>query len=799
MIKKNIKKFFSLLSIIALCIPIYAWERTVLNESTSIPIAGIKLVMKTNEGDTLAMTTSNVDGKVIVSDSVSTKTKIFEFSSPLYISRIYIDTVPQTILLSEGIITLEEVIVSASADVYKMSGNKITYDVSKDSFVKDRSAYDALRNTPLIIAGIGGSITTVPGYSGIEYQLNGLRDPMLEGQSLKIVLETLPANQLKNIELTTKPSPSGDILVVNFNTKIKLEGIVGSLSSNISDSKWNNQIYLMTKIKRFALSATYGNIWEWGHNSYNSTQEYRYDNPELYYMTKNTVSYGYHGDLHRYTLQASYDIDNKSILTLYGEMFRKTNPHTNTSGSGIFMNNNGVEAVKYNYKGTNHSNDCEYNLNLTFQRKYESNSSLYISYKLYSRPLRNIIEENYDVEVNNGIDVNIYQGLINDSREYSSNKYYNHNLQFEWERWISNRNKLSLIARGRWLIDNVWTKQDLNDAIVCMDMCTYVSDNKHTQGYGLIQASWLYSTDKFQILPILMLQYYHDRQIIDDDIFNRYVSNRYYITPGLQAFWQMSRRSSLTVTYATNRSVPTVNMLNPFRNYTTPSQVQYGNPDLTPETSYQLNAFVTWSKSQWFLRFTSANRFSTNLILQNRFLEGNILKITYANAAKKIENSLSAYSLWRYRRMRISAFISANYVKFNAYKGIDGGNRGWYFNTNANIEVDLGKQWFISATGQFNSTKIEFQGNGGKEFSYRLAISKSFFNNRLNVNVYAASLIPVWYNAFRDIKSEGYYSFSYNRFYHASWGLNVNWRFGYLKDGVKSVPRSISDDDLLQE
>lgn len=791
-------KTFAIIAFVAHSGVSNAWERTVINSLYYKPIAGVHVSAMDSTGNVLAETTSGVDGRVLLPDTIVLKADIIFFeSNDEYTPMSFANTVPEPVVLAPVMNkALDEIVVKATRDVYKMEGRKLIYDVSHDKLVLDRSAYDALRNTPLVIGDVYGTIAAVPGYSGIEYRMNGLRDNMLSGQSLRPALESIPANQLERIELTTRVTPSGDILVVNFITKTKIEGLLGSISSSISDSQWNSSLYLTTKIKRFSLSVNYSNIWMWNHHTYSSTEEYRYDNPELYYGLSSIASEGYKTDLNRYTVNASFDIDDSSILTCYTEIFKKADPHNNSSGKGIFKNRKGNEMLTYTKNTIDRSADSECNAIVAFERKYSRDGYLYLAYKYYGRPTDTHIEDKYYVSLKDGSESVDYAGLLYNNENQSRRRYQTHNIQAEWNRFISRRSKLILTVRGRLLSDRMRSAHHIIDAVAPSLEQETQNDTRLRQVYGLMQASFLYSGDRFEIQPTLMLQEYHNSLLNKENEEDKFKSSRFYLNPNLQFFWLISNRFNLTVAYNMHRSVPTVWQLNPFKDFNGAGMVSYGSPTLKPETGHQLNAYISWSRGVWFLRATTANRFSSNLILQNRFLDGDLLNITYANAARSAENSISFYARGRFRRFSVSAFASANYVDFKSYDRSSVGNHGWYFNTNANIEFNFGKGWYGRAAGQFNSTKIYFQGNGGKNFAYSVMINKELLNDRLNFSVRASSVIPVWYKSINEYRAEGYYSATAIRRYHASWEFSVRWNFGHLKSEVKRSKVSLSDNDL---
>ena len=123
------------------------------------------------------------------------------FSLPFRVSN---NTDLGTIRLKKGVISLDEVTVSAEKPLYAMDGEKLIYNVSEDPSIQTGTTEDALQNAPGVEVDVEGNIT-LRGVSSVEIWINDKPSKLTE-ENLKTYLQTLPANAIARIETITNPS-----------------------------------------------------------------------------------------------------------------------------------------------------------------------------------------------------------------------------------------------------------------------------------------------------------------------------------------------------------------------------------------------------------------------------------------------------------------------------------------------------------------------------------------------------------------------------------------------------------------
>lgn len=119
---------------------------------------------------------------------------------------------------------LEAISVKAPRPIYSMDGEVVSYNVADDATVKGLTAMDALQNAPSVEVDIEGNIT-MRGSSDVEIWMNGYPTNM-NGATLKVYLESLPADAIDRIEVIKNPSAKYMVAegchIINIVTSVKI-------------------------------------------------------------------------------------------------------------------------------------------------------------------------------------------------------------------------------------------------------------------------------------------------------------------------------------------------------------------------------------------------------------------------------------------------------------------------------------------------------------------------------------------------------------------------------------------------
>ncbi len=791
----------SIIVSIFVCMPLMAWSETfttkVVDATTGEAISGCLVKAFAAGGKVTYTATTGDDGVVTLqSDKTGTADSVrfthFAYSP----ATIALRNLPAVTSLSPVAKQLAEISVTADRPTVKQTLDAITYDVSLDPSLKDKSLWEAIERTPFVITNAKGDITPVQGYNGIEYKLNGLDDPILKGNKQN-VFSSIPAKYISRIDIKEIFTSEGTRLELNIITKGRIEGISGTVNSSLSDSSWGNSVFALTKVKRFTLSASYLNTWSFGHTSSVSYEEERESNSLLAKYNYTDKQHGYRSDNHTYEVSASYDINDRTILAVYGCLWGKTSPHYGTSGFGSAYSASGSRTLDYTYSGQWKSlNDREYLTNVSLQHSFRSSGYVTGKYQFYGRDSKGINTKEYHLDTSDEL-AEEYAAMFPDYSNWYGYRMRTHTLQAKLYKPFSRTDELTVEAQGRYYID---IDNNSDTYLYPFGSETETGHFRHRQLNSYLRGEYSHTFSDRLSSSVAAHLYVYDNHMVKDG--HSYDNTFVNLTPSVYLTYMPGKSSRFNLSYEMTKLVPSVTALDPYRNYTTPGVVSYGNPDLDPETRHQLNLRFSLFLGRNMLQFTSANRFSNNIMMRIQYDDPAtwLINKTYANAASRTESTVSAYFQRRHNdRLFFKLFTSANYVNYNTYSDISGlgrGCNGWYWNNQASASYDFDSGWSIEASANAHTRYIYLQGKGNSGYNYEFDISKAFLRNKLLVIVFCENPLPIHKTVFNEVTSTGYLSRSFSRRYTASFGLTIRYKFGNLKAGVKGDTQSIRTSDI---
>lgn len=707
-----------------------------------------------------------------------------------------LEALPDTVWM-EPLSMMPAAVVTGSKSLIRLRPDRMVYDVSRDTTLRGKTAYEILQRLPLLIVSNTGSITTVDD-KPIEYKVNGLRNVMVSGD-IRNALKSLPADVFQSVEFIHDMQK--DCYVVNFGSKFRIEGYRAMVASHLNDDKVRNYVYGLTKVKRFAISGTYSNIQSWGHSVDYGKESFRHLSTNLYRSVDQTHETGYHANKNSVEVSASYDLSEQSVLTVYGRALVSVNPHDGSSGGMWTYNPDGQMTLGLSRQLRRKvAEDNEYTVAVNYEKLYGRNGDdgkFYVGYEGYYRPVGAHTERTYTMTVAPA-DPGMWpfgEDELYDYKRYSFTTENWQTMQAEYRRTYGFVHTLNVAVQGRLRLEEdgheqtnsyVFGPQPYED--------TEWSDICHDQFYGFLTASYTYQTRltlvRVALTPVYTKDFYRRRELD-----NKFSKDFWAVLPSANFNHVFSNRFSAEMSYSMSQNNPGIGALNPYV-FRSPGEVQYGNTNLRPQTTHGLELAASLNLGKCYLRFAESSFFSKDLILDYRFMDGDLLHVTQGNIARRYTNRLAAtFSARLGGNMTVRFNNSVDYSKYRS-DVLGQSNHGFYYRCNGLLSKDFRWNMSVEATGGYNSPVIYFQGKGSRDYWYGLSVTQNLLNSRLELIASASNFVPVRYNNRSAYETDGYVSYAVSRSFHAKLGLTVRYTFGKLKARVKESEGYIRNNDV---
>jgi ferric enterobactin receptor len=573
-----------------------------------------------------------------------------------------------TISISQSVVGLKEVTVTAIKPIVKQEVDRITYDLEADPESKVYSVLEMMRKVPYLSLDAEDNIF-LKGNSDFKILINGKPSSMVE-RSYKDILRSMPASSIVRIEVITTPP-----------AKYDAEGLSGIINIITNKKVDNGYTGTLNVSERFpvggpgvggSLSAQLGKVGmtlNVGGNQYKNPSTQTISNrvttgidPTVldqrgWSRTDNKSGYvGY---------EVTYEIDTLNLLSAQLNVNGSRN-----SGAGFQSSllNGGEEILeRYNVNNNNTDRGNGRDASVNYQRgfKADKNRLLTFSYRYYG----------YDNKQKGNL-------LISDRINYDRPDYHQLNNQEFSEQtfqvdFVYPVKKLNIEAGLKGIMrDN---KSDFQYAVFNPENNTYEVDldmsNKYNNTQRVFGAynTYNYNFKNWGVKAGARIE----QTIVDADFIStdsKVKQNYFNLIPSVSINRKLKNNAGINFGYTQRIQRPGIWQLNPFVDRSNPSYERTGNPDLRPAYVNDLQ-----------LSFNKSKKGSVNFGLGYIHFRDLIFPIAVYNP----ETQVTRTSFGNTGNARLfTVNLNANYPI----------NKKWNFSTN--LRIAHGK-----VTGQVNGTE----------------------------------------------------------------------------------------------
>lgn len=709
--------------------------------------------------------------------------------------------------------SLKDVNVVAMRPLIKAEADKITYDAEQDPESKSSNVLDMLRKVPMVTVD-GQDNIQLQGSSNFKYFLNGKPTNMFNNNP-GLILKSMPANMVKNIEVITQPGAKydaegvGGILNIVTIQNNSVQGYSATVNAQGSTrGSLGGGLNLMVQKGKFSFSGNYNyNIFKQfpvvtssERNNYIAGAPYTKGTQVATVNNRTPMQFG--------SGQLSYELDTLNLFTFsFNRRFGRPESNT-TATTENFESANKV--FSYTQSSLQKQSWGSTDLGLDYQRSFKTKGELLtLSYKLSNTPNSSEYTATNILDVTTKPQPGISQKILSNNIA-STNE---HTFQADYTKPLGKGHTLETGAKYIRRLNSSETNEDYDYFDFTQpapftpydqaDSTMKFSNNQNILG---AYASYTGNIKKWSLKG--GLRYEHTWLNAEFDNANRNFSTDYpAIVPSALISYRITDMKSLKLGYNKRIQRPGITFLNPYVDRRDPNYISYGNPDLDPENSHAITLGYSSFSQKYNLNAELAYTFVNNGIEQYSFLNPatGVQEITYGNIGKKNQIGINLFGSYRgLKWLNLYTNGNLNYVNMKS-EAISSENQGFTGRLFVGGTFMLPKDFKISTGGGANLPQITLQGSQSAFYFSYMALSKEMLKKRLTVSI-SGVYLPVSHII---ITTKGVNGITgaltfdqktdVNLTRNTEFRLNLSYRIGSMNAQVKKTKKTITNDDQKEK
>jgi ferric enterobactin receptor len=783
----------------------YKIKGRLIDSASNHPLeyATVSLFLKGEKNPVNGAVTDNKGNFIIDNIATGTYKLVAEFLGykPFTLSNLqinkdnpFIDT--KKIFLSSTATTLKNISVAIQGKLIENKIDKLVFNAERDLTSQSGVATDLLKKVPQVSVDIDGNVQ-LAGSSSIRFLING-KPSSAFGSSISDVLQSIPASQIKSIEVITNPGAKYDaqglggiinIILKNNNA----QGYNGNVSLTAGTRAENGSFNFNVRKGKFGMNAFISGNTRLRAQTLSSSDRVTSDTSA---NTKILLHQDGFSRFQRSGYQTGMNFDwspdkhnNLSGSLSYNNFSNTGNSSSSQDQNTQDQNSNFISDIQ-TYRNTGnafhfHNIDAGINYKKTFARE--------------DQELEIAMNSSFG---NNNSNNNNYQFLLPPHSLYYSTMANNPGKEKETEITIDYTQPLK-----KNVILGVGSKANFYDITSNSDVLNldpasgkYSADDFLSNSLDYHQKVYaLYSEISFPVFTLFdakIGERYERTEI------NSFYSNAQQQTkiPGYNTFVpsiffskKLTENSLLKLSFSKRIERPDYGDLNPFINTSDPKNLSTGNPNLQPEIGeryelgysndikkfgsvmvnlfYRINDHDIQPFIVFYPSFQVGDTTYTNVAVstrQNIGREDNIGMNFFGDLKFIPKLSLRTNLFFFYRHTINTIDKGYNYNSFN-------------YRANLNAAYQLSNTLAAEFFGNFNSARHEAQGKYPSFTSYSLAVRKQFWNKKGSLALTASNPFKKYVDQKTEVFGPNFTINGLRSIPFRSIGINFTWKFGKLE------------------
>lgn len=683
---------------------------------------------------------------------------------------------------------LNSVTVTAKVATVENKIDKMVYNPANDLTSQGGVATDVLQKVPMVTVDIDGNVS-LQGNSNVRFLING-KPSSIFGASLSDALQSIPASQIKSIEVITSPGAKYDAEgtggIINIILKdSKIQGVNGSVNATAGTRLENGSFNINARKGNFGAGAYFS-----GNERINSTTV----------NTNDKSSYNAKMD----SLAHLYQVGNSALtrsgyqtgLNLTWTVTPKDELNASFGFNHFGRQNNGL--TNTDQQTTYGPTFTDLMSNLNSYNKFKSNSSDYsLSYKKTFAKDGQELDVLYSSSYSNNTDYFTQATQYLNSSQKPSGSIANNpgtdnqtNVSIDYTQPVTKTFTIETGAKAIFetLSNSVLTDTLLNNGDYGLNAHQTYSFN-YTRNIYAAYLSLTFTLFNDFINGKAGLRY--ERTDTQADFQGVSIPSYNTFAPSFVLSHKIDDSQSIKASFTYRLQRPGYNDLDPFYNISDPHNISTGNPYLTPELGHNFelgyNKTFDGGANIYFAGFYRYNTddiqsFTTsypniviegtnypNVSLTQRFNLG-----TEASTGASIFGSIPATDKLSFRS---NMFFMDRISKEPGLPTTS----GFGYRINFNASYTFPKSLVVEAFGNYNSSQTTIQGKSPAFATYNIAMRKLFWNKKASLGLTTTDPFSQYLEQKNITSAANFNQTSIRQVPFRSFGISLSYKFGKLE------------------
>ncbi|MFI5159742.1 MAG: TonB-dependent receptor domain-containing protein [Sphingobacteriales bacterium] len=701
------------------------------------------------------------------------------------------------ILLASVQNQLKTVEIVSKAPIVENKIDKMVYNVANDLTSQGGSAADVLPKIPQVTVDIDGNVQ-LQGNANIQFLING-KPSSIFGASLADALQSIPASQIKSIEVITSPGAKYDANgtggIINIVLKdSKIQGVNGSMNLSAGTRRENGSFNLNIRRGNFGVNAFFNGGEQINSTTVNTVNRLSFNRARD--TSTNLMQSGNSGFTRgRYQsgISLNWDITPKDEFTVSGGFnhfenhnFGLTNQEqtayaiaNNTIASDILSlrNSDSRFVGKYfdysaGYKKTFNKEDQE--LDILFQSSYGNNQSGFFQQQDY------------------------LTGGYPSSGSQSNNPGKDHETEISIDYTQPFSKNFTIETGAKASLENI------NNTIVTDTLAgaAFVPNANQTYGFNYDRKVYAYYLSATFSLFNNFLDgkagLRDEYTTTSADFPGTHIPSYNIVAPSAVLSHKIDQTQSFKLSYTYRIERPDYRDLNPFYDISDPHNISTGNPNLQPEVGHNYEFGYSKSFAQGaniyaglFYRYNNNDIQSYTTFYDTLTVNGN----KYANVSLNQRYNIGTettegLSLFGSLPVTDKLNLRTN-MMFSDRISTNPGNptvSGFMYRINLNATYEFPHDLTAEIFGNYNSSQRTIQGTRPAFAFYNLAVRKQFMKKKFSIGLTASDPFSEYIHQTSTTSASNFYQTNLREVPFRSFGITLSYKFGKL-DFKKEKPK----------